>query len=93
MPQERRKAKKHTRESASETGVLKFLDSHLSKDFPNPKRRGCPSNEVLELLAFDPQQVRQSVVRHLFRCSPCYRRYSVLLEEIRPAVPPKAKPC
>ena len=93
MSQGRRKAKKRTREPSAEKAVLKFLDRHLSRDFPNPKRRGCPNAELLELTAFGPQHVEQSVVRHLFHCSPCYKRFSAFLQKIRAAVPPKLKPC
>ena len=81
MSQGRRKANKRSRAAPSEKAVLKFLDRHLAHDFPNPKRRGCPCDAVLELAAFDPKRVKDSVLRHLFRCSPCYRRYSALLEK------------
>jgi hypothetical protein len=82
LPSARRKAKKGRRASPSDKTLLTFLDRHLSRDFPNPDRKGCPSKELLELLAFDATRVQASVVRHLLRCSPCYRCYARLLDAV-----------
>jgi len=67
------------------------LKQHLSNDFPNPTRIGCPPLEALECNTKDPIHADESVSKHVGHCSPCYRAYSRLLREelarIRPPVP------
>jgi hypothetical protein len=70
------------RATPSEEIVLRFLKKHLSSDFPNPGRKGCPSEETLNKLVGPRRKVNPVVVRHLFRCSPCYRYYSRRLRKM-----------
>ena len=64
-----------------EKKFLRILKRHLSRDFPNPKRIGCPPKQQLMKLAAMPQSVRDWVVEHLLICSPCYRAYSKILRK------------
>ena len=83
MPPVRKRAKKARRKPYSERTLLKFIKNHLSKNFPNPRRKGCPRRETLERLAKEPQKVNSSVVHHVFRCSPCYKTCSRLLARMK----------
>jgi hypothetical protein len=65
----RRRAKKPKRKSYSENTLLKFLKGHLSKEYPNPRREGCPPKLTPERLAKQPPASRS------FRCLP---RFSLL---------------
>jgi len=76
LPRASKKIKRKGRMPASERVLLNLLKGHLSKDFPNPRRRGCPPKETLARIARKPLTGPSSVVRHLFQCSPCYRLYS-----------------
>jgi len=86
LPAVRRKQKKVERESYPEKTLVKFVKEHLSKEYPNPQREGCPPKLTLERLAQQPQQVDPSVVFHVFHCSPCYMECRRLLAHA------KAKP-
>lgn len=67
----------------SEKTLVKFMKEHLSKDYPNPRREGCPPKLTLERLAKQPQQVDPSVVFHVFHCSPCYKECRRLLARLK----------
>lgn len=72
--------------AALETKKRKLLDfarSYLSEAFPNPDRQGCPPDAALRSLAFNPRESEPSVTEHLATCSPCFRRYSELLAELK----------
>jgi hypothetical protein len=64
-----------------EKTFLRILKRHLSHDFPNPKRIGCPPKQELDLLARQPTRVEAWVVKHLLGCSPCYLTYSKMLQK------------
>lgn len=64
-----------------EKKFLRILKRHLSRDFPNPKRIGCPPKQQLDKLAVAPQRAPDWVVEHLLSCSPCYLMYSKILRE------------
>ncbi len=85
MPTVRRKAKKPGRESYSEKTLLKFLKEHLSKDYPNPRREGCPPKALLKDLAKEPQEVDAAIVYHVFHCSPCYKTCSSFVARLKPS--------
>ncbi len=63
--------------------VLDFARSYLSEAFPNPDRQGCPPDAALRSLAFNPRESEPTVTEHLATCSPCFRRYSELLAELK----------
>ena len=76
-------AKKVQRPLPSEKQIHEFLKLHLSKDFPNLGRKGCPSDDALRLLAAHPREIHPSVIRHIGRCSPCFYRYGQILRKRR----------
>jgi hypothetical protein len=63
--------------------LLDFAHSYLSEGFPNPDREGCPPDDALRSLAFNPREYGPEVTEHLASCSPCFRRYSELLAELK----------
>jgi hypothetical protein len=67
----------------SEKTLVKFMKEHLSKEYPNPQREGCPPKLTLERLAKQPQQLDPSVVFHVFHCSPCYKECRRLLARLK----------
>ena len=66
-----------------ERALLDFAHSYLSEGFPNPDREGCPPDDALRSLAFNPRASQLEVTEHLAACSPCFRRYSELLAELK----------
>lgn len=71
--------------------LLDFARSYLSEAFPNPDRQGCPPDDALRSLAFNPSESEPTVTEHLAVCSPCFQRYSELLAELKsqPRVEPR----
>jgi hypothetical protein len=63
--------------------LLDFARSYLSEGFPNPDREGCPPDDTLRSLAFNPRDSDLEVTEHLAACSPCFGRYSELLAELK----------
>jgi hypothetical protein len=63
--------------------LLDFARSYLSEGFPNPDREACPPDDTLRSLAFNPRDSDLEVTEHLAACSPCFRRYSELLAELK----------
>src|SRR6266566_4843168 len=63
--------------------LREFAANYLSKAFPNPDRDGCPSDSALRSLAFNPKEAEPIVTEHLAACSPCFRRYSELLAQLK----------
>src|SRR6267378_3463100 len=63
--------------------LLDFAHSYLSEGFPNPDRQGCPPDAALRSLALSPTQTEPTVTEHLAACSPCFRRYSELLAQLK----------
>src|SRR5258706_6255656 len=63
--------------------LLDFARSYLSEAFPNPDRQGCPPDAALRSLAFNPNESEPTVTEHLAVCSPCFRRYTDLLAELK----------
>src|SRR5712691_264260 len=63
--------------------LLDFARTYLSNAFPNPDRQGCPPDAALRSLAFNPRGGEPTVTEHLAACSPCFRRYSAFLAELK----------
>ncbi len=64
----------------------KFLESaraYLSEAFPNPYRAGCPPDSELRSLAFNPRASNLTITEHIGTCSPCFKRYSEFLAELK----------
>ena len=58
-----------------EQDLLDFARSYLSEAFPNPERKGCPTDDALRTLARRPTQGNASISDHLTSCSPCFNAY------------------
>ena len=71
------------RRALKERALLDFAHFYLSEGFPNPDREGCPPDDALRSLAFNPRASQLEVTEHLAACSPCFRRYSELLAELK----------
>src|SRR5260370_39711065 len=67
--------------------LLDFARSYLSEAFPNPDRQGCPPDAALRSLAFNPNESEPTVTEHLAVCSPCFKRYTKLLAELKSQQP------
>src|SRR6266566_4752492 len=63
--------------------LLDFARSYLSQAFPNPDREGCSPDDALRSLAFNPRESEPTITEHLAACSPCFRRYSELLAQLK----------
>ncbi len=59
-----------------------MLGRGLRKEFPNPKRIGCPGAEVLKKIASRkmPLSEAEAWLDHLGSCSPCYNDFSQFRE-------------
>jgi hypothetical protein len=58
-----------------EQDLLDFTRSYLSEGFPNPERKGCPSDDAVRALASGPIQSDKTISDHLTCCSPCFNAY------------------
>jgi hypothetical protein len=82
LPAASKKKKRKGKESPSDDAILRFLGDHLASDFPNPERRGCPSNSLLDHHAAGNRKSDAKIVRHLLRCSPCFIYYTQKVREL-----------
>ena len=63
-----------------------LIKDFLRESFPNPERKGCPGEDVLQALAEDRISPNEPALLHVGSCSECYREYLHLrreLEELR----------
>src|SRR5260370_15591006 len=79
----RMRIKSRTALETKKRELLDFARSYLSEAFPNPDRQGCPPDAALRTLAFNPNESEPTVTQHLAVCSPCFRRYTELLAELK----------
>lgn len=63
--------------------LFDFGRAYLSEAFPNPERKGCPSDRILRLLARNPTQGDPSITDHVTCCSPCFNAYMVHLARVK----------
>lgn len=69
---------------ANEQEFLAFTKSHLSQDFPNPERIGCPDDADLQRMGKHPIAKRDDdISKHLTRCLPCFNRYMEILGQVK----------
>ena len=92
LPGARSKPRKRRKRPLSETKLLQAGRAHFAKDFPNPKRVGCPAAEKLRQLAEHPSLADESVLNHISFCSPCYRAYSGFLQARKKQIRAKTQP-
>jgi hypothetical protein len=92
LPGARSKPRKRRKPTLSEKSLLQAGRQHFAKDFPNPKRVGCPAAEKLKQLAEHPGHADESVLNHISFCSPCYRTYGRFLQARKKQIRAKTKP-
>ncbi len=68
-----------------------LMKDFLRQSFPNPERKGCPDEDVLQALAEDRIAPNDPALLHVGSCSECYREYLHLRREIED-VPPAGVP-
>ena len=59
-----------------------LIKDFLRESFPNPERKGCPNEDVLQALAEDRIAPDDPALLHVGSCSECYREYLHLRREI-----------
>jgi hypothetical protein len=54
-------------------------------DYPNPDRVGCPSDEAIERLAYEDQDLLRNdeLISHIVTCSPCFQKHVACREQMR----------
>lgn len=62
--------------------VRKELQASALRDFPNPDRVGCPDPAVLDAISRRKTQMTQEQLHHITHCSPCFRTFLSVREEI-----------
>ena len=65
-----------------EKRILNALGRGLLREFPNPERKGCPSEDILVGIAKHtiPLAEAEPYLEHLMTCSPCYRDFCRMRE-------------
>ena len=58
-----------------------LMKDFLQELFPNPERKGCPDEDVLQALAEDRIAPNDPALLHVGSCSECYREYLHLRRE------------
>ena len=58
-----------------------LIKDFLRESFPNPERKGCPDEDVLQALAEDRITPNDPALLHVGSCSECYREYLHLRRE------------
>jgi len=59
-----------------------LMKDFLRESFPNPERKGCPDEDILQALAEDRIIPNDPTLLHVGSCSECYREYVHLRREI-----------
>ena len=67
----------------NEEEFFSFAKKYLSEAFPNPHRIDCPLDWDLIRLSERPREVDPFVIQHLTCCSPCFKRYMEILEDLK----------
>ena len=62
-----------------------LIKDFLRESFPNPERKGCPDEDILQALAEDRIAPNDPALLHVGSCSECYREYLHLRREIEEA--------
>ena len=58
-----------------------LIKDFLRESFPNPERKGCPDEDVLQALAEDRITPNDPALLHVGSCSECYQEYLHLRRE------------
>ena len=62
-----------------------LIKDFLRDSFPNPERKNCPDEDVLQALAEDRVTPNDPALLHVGSCSECYREYLHLRREFEEA--------
>ena len=63
-----------------------LMKDFLRETFPNPERKGCPEEDVLQALAEDRISPNDPVLLHVGSCSECYAEYLHLRQDAQEAL-------
>jgi hypothetical protein len=56
-----------------ETDLIEAFETIVHRDFPNPRRIGCPGHESLVALAACRTEAQSALVlAHIRQCAPCF---------------------
>lgn len=58
-----------------------LMKDFLRETFPNPERKGCPEEDVLQALAEDRISPNDPALLHVGSCSECYAEYLHLRQD------------
>ena len=64
-----------------------LMKDFLRESFPNPERKGCPNEDVLQALAEDRIAPDDPALLHVGSCSECYSEYLHLRREVEDSPP------
>ena len=64
-----------------------LMKDFLQESFPNPERKGCPNEDVLQALAEGHIAPDDPALLHVGSCSECYREYLHLRREVEDSPP------
>jgi len=62
-----------------------LMKDFLRETFPNPERKGCPEEDVLQALAEDRISPNDPALLHVGSCSECYAEYLHLRQDVQEA--------
>ena len=63
-----------------------LMKDFLRETFPNPERKGCPEENVLQALAEDRISPNDPTLLHVGSCSECYAEYLHLRQDAQEAL-------
>lgn len=63
-----------------------LMKDFLRETFPNPERKGCPEEDVLQALAEDRISPNDPALLHVGSCSECYAEYLHLRQDAQEAL-------
>ena len=63
-----------------------LMKDFLRETFPNPERKGCPEEDVLQALAEDRISPNDPALLHVGSCSECYAEYLHLRQDVQEAL-------
>jgi hypothetical protein len=79
----RRILKEQEEFNGEEKRILDLLDKGLSRDFPNPRRIGCPGPAILKSIALHKLRLAEADpwLAHFSSCSPCFQEFSEIRKQ------------
>lgn len=64
---------------ATEKDLIEAFRALVQKNFPNPRRIGCPGHDALVQLASGSESSEfTTILRHIRQCAPCFGELSEL---------------